>query len=395
MNILILNSDSPNNMGDAAILFGNVSLIRKVWPNAEITAISEFPNRDQKIFGIDFIKSKVYTINPYSIIKIAVLSKSYDLVLWGGGELLKDYTNILGNVYWFLRILSVRIFNKKIAGAFQGIGETNSVISRFFIRRAVSCCQTFAVRDNESYKKLVSWGVSTKLINSYDPAIMCADELGNEASKVDTGGAVVGIGARNWFHYRQGGIIPYKFRNFGFQKQASKENARYVERLSLVLDMIIEKYDVDILFFPMFNSLKEGDDSFSFVIKSRMRHASRVRVVKKEGMSPVEYLRCMSHLKAFIGVRLHSAILAACSRIPFSILYYSDKGRVFSEQMGMGSYAMSLNEFTQVQDMEKMLDAIGVMMNEKERIGFSIDRKISEIKTSIEKDFRDMVSYIK
>lgn len=395
MKVLILNSDSPNNMGDAAILAGNIKLVRSVWPDADITAVSEFPERDADLFGIGFIRAKVYTVNPVSIMKLAILSRSYNLVLWGGGELLKDYTNILGNIYWFLRILIIRIFNKNILGAFQGIGETRSSVSKFFICRAVSCCHTFILRDEESYKKLLSWGVRNKLVSSFDPAVMCSTALKGDCQHPVPKKHAVGVGARNWFHYRPGGIIPYKYRKSALRKGESDANIKYTENLSLLLDMIVDKYDVDIIFFPMFNALNEGDDAFSCNIKAKMRHSGRVTIMEKEKMSPFDYIRCMSSLQAFIGIRLHSAILAACARVPFFILHYSGKGRIFSEQLGMGGYAKDINEFLHQKDIVEISDAIGVMIKENSKISHDIDRKISFIGRRIEMDFKEVADKVR
>lgn len=82
--ILILNSDSPFNKGDQAILLGSIKLIKSVWPDSEITAISNFRERDEDWFGIKFINMAVYTINPIAIIRLALAARSYDIIFWGG-----------------------------------------------------------------------------------------------------------------------------------------------------------------------------------------------------------------------------------------------------------------------------------------------------------------------
>ncbi|WNY34758.1 hypothetical protein Q9Q99_06055 [Curtobacterium flaccumfaciens] len=41
-------------------------------------------------------------------------------MLWGGGEILKDYTNKLGLVYWFGKMLLVRAVNKNLVGGVPG-----------------------------------------------------------------------------------------------------------------------------------------------------------------------------------------------------------------------------------------------------------------------------------
>ncbi len=55
MRVLIHNSDSPHNRGDRAILAGNVELARHRWPDAEVVALSQYPERDASWFGIRFL----------------------------------------------------------------------------------------------------------------------------------------------------------------------------------------------------------------------------------------------------------------------------------------------------------------------------------------------------
>src|SRR5690554_7948232 len=123
-NILIINSDSPHNKGDQAILLGNIKLIRSVWSDTDITAISDKPIRDSKWFGINFINQKVYTVNPIKIIQMTLMARKFDYVFWGGGELLKDYTNKIAPIYWFLRTVLLRMVGVKIFGLYQGIGPS-------------------------------------------------------------------------------------------------------------------------------------------------------------------------------------------------------------------------------------------------------------------------------
>ncbi len=104
MKILILNSDTTYNRGDRAILAGLIEVIRNRWKDAEIYSISEKAERDKNWFGIEFIPMSVFTLNPFNLFKLAWHARKFDLVLWGGGELLKDYTNQFGLWYWTVKL---------------------------------------------------------------------------------------------------------------------------------------------------------------------------------------------------------------------------------------------------------------------------------------------------
>jgi polysaccharide pyruvyl transferase WcaK-like protein len=103
-----------------------VELIRDVIPNAEITSLSQFQARDEQWFGIRFLPFSPYSTSPADYLKLLAEARRSDLVMWGGGELLKDYTNKLSLFYWALKLSGIRIMNKKVIGAFQGIGPTKA-----------------------------------------------------------------------------------------------------------------------------------------------------------------------------------------------------------------------------------------------------------------------------
>src|SRR5690606_13497512 len=102
--VLLINSDLAKNRGDRAIAEGNIELIRRRFPGAKITGISQFPRRDAKWYGIDFLDMNFQSLNPYQTLRLCLEARKHDVVLWGGGEILKDYTNKAALWYWVIKI---------------------------------------------------------------------------------------------------------------------------------------------------------------------------------------------------------------------------------------------------------------------------------------------------
>mgnify|MGYP001598483432 CR=1 FL=1 len=73
------------NRGDRAILVGMIALLRRQWPDAEITALSGHADRDAAWFGIRFLPQSPYSMNPWHWLRLAREARRSDLVLWGGG----------------------------------------------------------------------------------------------------------------------------------------------------------------------------------------------------------------------------------------------------------------------------------------------------------------------
>jgi polysaccharide pyruvyl transferase WcaK-like protein len=370
---LIHNSDSPDNRGDRAILAGVIELARSQWPGAEIWSLSTHPERDEAWFGIRFAKQSPYSTNPMDWLRLRALAKSSDVVLWGGGEIMKDYTNRLGLVYWYVKIVMLSLVNRNLIGAFQGIGPTSAPSSRRLIRRTVDRTRTFFVRDQESRDKLSAWGVTKPVIASYDPAVLLApaawDSALEKRALAATGltrerlALAVGFGVRKWFHYTKGGLVPVKFRFWQRTRpqEVSAEFETYVANLAELADRLIERDDCDIVFFPMHIHPSEGDAEFARVMIARMRHADRAIVIETDEFSPGEFTAIMGRLKFFVASRLHSAILATLAGVPSFVLYYVDKGRLYFEQLEMQRWSAPIEKMLEpnaVDDLEVALSAL-------------------------------------
>jgi len=380
MKILIINSDSPNNRGDRAILIGGIKLLRYQYPDADIWSLSENSQRDEEWFGIRFLPMGVYSINPLQWLRLCFFAKSCDLVVWGGGELLKDYTNKLGLIYWVIKICSIRFFGVKIYGFYQGIGPTYSTFSKKLIAYVINKTETFFTRDNESREKLMLWGVTAPVVASYDPAILCdAEPLDqNEKFQINKDFEItdhflsnaIGIGVRNWFHYKKYSWIPFRFKKmFGIGRSAIfPKSEQYKKQLALLCDTIIKKYDINIVFFPMHMSLCEGDVQFSMQIRAYMKYKECARIVDKDTLSPKTFHSAIGTCKVFIGSRLHSFILATTAYVPAIILYYVDKGRIFAEQAGAQKYSLPIENVLDDKTVTHISNMITEVLKERKSI---------------------------
>jgi polysaccharide pyruvyl transferase WcaK-like protein len=341
VRILIHNSDSPYNQGDRAILAGVIALARNRWPDAEIMSLSQFPDRDEKWFGIRFLKQSPYSLNPFHWLALLRAARSVDLVLWGGGEILKDYTNRLGLAYWDLKLRLLAIANKRIIGAWQGIGPTAAASSRRRIASTVNRTEAFIVRDEESRQHLLNWGVTVPIISSFDPAVLgTTAPFDNEVRAALSISGLheselqdsVGFGVRRWFHYGHGGLIPYRFRP---RRSEGERLAAYRRSLAELADRLAEETTGKIMFFPMHSQAEEGDAAFAHEVILLMKYSDRARVLDPNVLSASQYATVMSRLRVFVASRLHSAIIATTAGVPAFALYYVDKGRVFFEQLGL------------------------------------------------------------
>lgn len=406
MKILLINSDLASNRGDRAIAEGNILLIRKHFPEAEITGLSENPERDSEWYGIDFLDMNFQSLNPIDFIRLAKVAKSSDIVLWGGGEILKDYTNKAALWYWVAKISLLSRVNSNIYGAYQGIGPTKSSISKRLIVHVVGRTRKFIVRDDESHDKLISWGVSRdKVVAASDPAVIVrpeplSDELigkicashGVEKSFFDN---FICIGPRDWFHYKQSGILPYKYKKKLLNilrvntVNETIEHKAYIKNLHTLVATLAKEHNVNILLMPM--HMEESDKKLCQLL-AKSNTSTQTYVADKDDLSPSELRSLISGAKAMVGFRLHSNIIGISSGVPSINVYYVDKGRVFFDQVRQSKFCLPIENSLEDTFSKDITLLLRKLLQNRDRIKSSITIETDRLRSKTINAFSDNVT---
>lgn len=379
MKILLINSDLAINRGDRAIAQGLIDLARNTFPEAEITAISEHASRDSHWYGVRFLEQSIHSLNPIDFLRLWRAARHAELVLWGGGEFLKDYTNKLGLYYWTAKICAIAMTGTPIIGAFQGIGPTYGRISRRLAALVVSRTRCFVTRDEESRDKLIAWGVNpARVIASYDCAVYSGNVPANGISPAavfagldeDFLQSFAVVAPRNWFHYRRGGLIPYRWRLSS--PTPSPENARYRNRLAELVELLIRSHG-RVLLVPMHMG---EDPALCHALRESISDPDAVLVLEDDTLNPAELQGVIARARLMVAFRLHAGIIATSSGVPTITYYYVDKGRLFTEQMGASAYSRpieSLLEENAIRDFEDIRESLSKDLNLSETISDHLD----------------------
>ena len=396
--ILLINSDVAKNRGDRAIAEGNILLIKQLYPGCQITGISEQAKRDSEWFGIDFLDMDNQSLSPAKFIELYQQAKNSDYVFWGGGEILKDYTNKAALWYWVLKIRALKFANPNIYGLFQGLGPTKSSFSKKLIAYTVNNCKAFIVRDNESREKLIKWGADgSRIVASSDPAVLpkpaspspeTINKLKNEFDiNDDFLKRYVSIGPRSWFHYSTSGILPFKYKKAirrALHIPQPKNNEKYYQyRQALVdtIDKAIEQFDTNILLTPM--HVTEDDGELCHHIKNNSRYANRIVVLDKDVFSPSELRSIIGQSLAMVGFRLHSTIIGTSANVPSMNIYYVDKGRLFFEQIKQSHRSMPIEDVLKDNFQQHFIDTYRDLLVDNEKIRKELDEAITLLREDI------------
>ncbi|MDN4480089.1 polysaccharide pyruvyl transferase family protein [Demequina muriae] len=354
MNVLVVNSDLAANRGDRAIAAGLVALVRALEPGARITLISQHADRDRDWYGVDVLPQNIHSLNPLDLLRLMRAARRADVVLWGGGELLKDYTNRLGVWYWAVKMRCVSAANPRVVGTFQGIGRTRARSSRRLIARTVSRTRTFLTRDAQSRELLESWGVRPGIVTaSYDCAVYAADARPESASDVPFERFAV-VAPRQWFHYREGGWLPHRWRRGQGPSAQSRSLATTV--VSMV-DALVESHGAVVLA-PMHMG---EDPAYARELRDRAARPDRVHVLDGDELGPEALRSVIARADVMVALRLHAGIVATSVGVPTVTYYYVDKGRLYAEQLGAQEYTRPIERLLEpdaLADLTAMVAAV-------------------------------------
>lgn len=396
MKVLLVNSDVAKNRGDRAITEGMIELIRSREEDVLITGLSEESERDAKWFGINFLKMDALSINPIDWLVLANEARRSDLVYWGGGELLQDYTNTISLWYWCAKVLWLSWFNANIYGTFQGVGPTRTALSKRLIRFAVNRTSQFAVRDQESFDKLVRWGVSPqKLISSTDPAVYptpgelddndfkLLHSLGLEPEFLDN---FVAIAPRNWFHYQKSGFLPFRWRVRLTGTQVSEQNLRYKQAQTDLLRQAALKNE-NILLVPMHGM---EDIGFCQEIWSGAAKPANVHILDDDKLPPSLLRTLLARARVMVGFRLHSTIIATAGYTPSINCYYVDKGRAYFDQIGQNENAFPIESLLVDGFVAEICDRIEILRDDESSYRRDLKQQISKLREQVERAFEEL-----
>jgi polysaccharide pyruvyl transferase WcaK-like protein len=399
VKILLINSDLAKNRGDRAIAEGLIQLINDRWPNADITGLSEHAPRDSEWFKINFLPIDSQSVNPLHMLRLLRESRNSDIIMWGGGELLKDYTNKISLWYWVVKMFLISLTNKNIYGVYQGIGPTSANSSKRLIRFIVNRCKLFIVRDHLSYKKLIRWGANNdRVLEASDPAIIpqstplttITSEILHKDFGIDADflKKCIAVGPRDWFHYKKGGFIPYKYRrHFSRQHQENSKHKLFLKQLDAMCSEIIS-LGYNVLLIPM--HMSEEDIKLCDKLMKGSIHSDKIRALNKDILSPAETRSILSLTRGMVGLRLHSTIIANASGVPALTYYYVDKGRAFFEQLGNSEFAQPIESMLEESFVKDFNQALTTMLRQTPQLKKSTNEKISELRARIRVVFKEI-----
>lgn len=332
MDIFIMGTFREKNAGDDAIFSPMIADLKEAIPDAKFIIPTRCPH-----FLLDRYGDK-YDIEPISVtlkdvtIKLPLfifkgLKSVYksDIVLITQ-SMLYDYKlfnpkhNSLFGIFGLF--LYAKLLGKTVGFYNATIGPLNTWTGRTILRFMSNRTDFIILRDNWSVEVLKQLNVTKP------PIYITADEAFNavpvskkEATQIMTSEGI------NLERKLVGVNINFYI---GTWVKSDINEEKFIEIISESIDRIIEELAVDVVFVIT----DHFDIDLTNKIKNKVKHKDNVTRVDNMKYDHPELMGILGQLDMFIGMRLHSIVMAATMNTPIIGIIYVDKVRSFIKMMG-------------------------------------------------------------
>ncbi len=371
------------NYGCEAMVRGTESILRQVWPDAEIRYASMSPEDDRR--RLHDTQVKVIASRPYrkfslrNVLRKASETLPWDALLRASGFRFVDGADIAmsigGDLYTLLPDGS---YNKNILrfgdyavrrgkpvvlwGASVGPFDQDSKIERLFAEH-LKLMSLITSREPASTAYLSSIGVEDNVVECADPAFVVRSDV----TWVPRGDGKLRIGMN---------FSPLATRSAGEQANTEVIAGRFADTISA----IIRELDAEVVLLPhVVNSLDESDDDLRF-LKSvarlvRPEVSGRLSVVDDDpGFLGVK--KVITQCDLVVAARMHCAVNAMAAGVPTILVSYSQKS------VGMAQYVYGHTRWVvPVQDVcaNTLLPKITDMLSQREDLARHFACRLPEI----------------
>lgn len=341
LRVLLLGSNSGRNAGDAALLETVIEQIEKRRPGTVFEVPTTHPRFVRQHFG-----------SP-NVIPVPILPWNLSMRLLGLPVVRSmrrcDISLVLDGIIFDHRLYNPA-FNFLITLVFLapyakrlgrpmvcfevGIGPLKKRMGRLFARIVGDACDLILVREKDSERLLLASGVRKTPIEVYADAAFISkpappEKVEELIKNLDAGGRpLVGLNLT-----RYGGSWVGKDRQFDRSAFQTKM-AGFIDEFTRATGSVVVLTGTQIM-----------DREYLVEVQKLVRNRDSVRMISNLECSPGELAGVMGKMELFIGMRLHSLILASSVKTPILGLTYAPKVRSLFEMMGRPELALDLGSF--------------------------------------------------
>jgi polysaccharide pyruvyl transferase WcaK-like protein len=368
--LLLLGSNSGRNAGDLALLDTVVDQVALRRPGT----VFEIPTTNPRFIASYFAGRNVlpFSIMPWTgsvrLLGIPTLAslRRCDLSLILDG-IIFDH-RLLNPAFNFLITLVflapfARLVGRPMVPFEVGVGPLDTPLGKWCARVVGNCSDLILVREEDSARLLAEAGVNATPVERYaDAAFICRSAPAAEVDRVLAG---LGLGGRPLL-----GLNLNRYGGAWLGKEREFDRAAFQRLMAGVVDRVVEETGAAVIL----TATQHMDRDYCRETAALVRNQAAVRVVSNVELSPPLLAGLLGRMECFVGMRLHSLILASSVKTPILGLVYAPKVQSLFDLLERPDLSVPLAELDPRALGDRILTFWENRAAERERLSPGIDR---------------------
>lgn len=387
--ITLLGSVSGRNAGDVALIASIMSEIRNLYPDVTFEIPTINPAFIKKHYS--HLVARPVSMLPWHLsvkmlglptllsVRRADMILIFDAVLFDR-KLFNPFFNHMSALA--LLIPYAKKQGKLVAYYNVGVGPVHTPLGKKILANISNQADLITVRDEDSLKLLREVGVTRSSIhvtadaalNNQPAPLERVEEIMKEQGIFPDRpwvGMNVNTYLDTWVRSGEKGISRKDFQN----------------AIAQVADSLMDDLDVNIVFF----ATQVMDISLFQAIIQEVKKKERVRLVTNRDYTNHEIMGLLGQMELFMGMRLHSLILASAMYTPVVGLVYLPKVRSYLKEIGQPDQGLEFSDF----DAQRLVSLIESTWERRELIRQQLKERVGRLKEESRKAARLVVELLK
>ncbi len=366
------------------MLVSTIKSISKTIPDTQFTVVSIFPELDRKncnIENINIIKENTDKLKALYYILSAILWRVFhidlnkhdllneyinsDIIIDLSGDGFSDDYGSMASISSCYDILLCKLLKKPFVIYAQSIGPFKTIFTRYLSRFCLNLVDLLIVRDEITEKYLKNMGVNNKIYFTADSAFLLE---ASPRSRIEE------ILLKEHIDMKERPLIGISVSQHLYdlesKKVDSKKDNNYLNLMSKVVDLVIDKFNAQVVFVPhVTNDARPIDDRFvARKIYEISKNKNRIKLIDDE-YSAEELKGIIGQCDLFIGARMHANIAATSMNVPTLAIAYSHKYYGIMGMLKMENYVLDFRSMTfneMAAKIDELWDKKGIIKKELE-----------------------------
>ena len=378
-NILLVGTSYSEHKGSAALLISSIDGLNRAIPDAHFFVCSTTPKLDKCTFKIpnsQIIPCRL-TNSTFELLvaAFALRTTGFSSSAFPMTKYLRDadiivdisgdsYSSIYGKTSIAslgIRVISAKLLNTPIILYCQSIGPFYGRLDRTVAKFFLKLVDRVTVRESITEKHLKELGVSSYIYA--DQAFL----LKSDPSSLKP----------FQFTNKEKPIIGINLSQHIDSLYTNKSSNKYRELMIQFIDILIERYDVNILVIPELRkkTVPAYDDYFvSKTIVSQLKHQDHVFIIQDD-CSPSTLKAAVGYCSLLVSPRFHMVIFALSQRVPSIAIAYSPKALGIMNMLGQSQYVLNLNDLS----INTLLQAVDNIWIDRDKISRALVLEIEKV----------------